>query len=113
MTDETNEDFEQEQFDIKYDFYDRIAKENGFKYAVWSIFEVSDFAHVPFPRATKLRYDEVGLGSPVEVDLAPNSNWLELWRAADKAIELSEDLHHIYIERFTEDDTTLFLTTGS
>lgn len=111
--DEMDEDFEQEQFDVKYDFYKSIAEENELKHSVWSIYEISDFTLVPFPQATKLRYNEVGMGVPAEVDLKLNSTWLDLWKAAEKAIELSKDFHHIYIEYFTEDGTTLFLTTGS
>jgi hypothetical protein len=45
----------------------------------------------------------------------PGPRWLDLWVAADAAIQASGDLHHRFLEYFTAGDhpTELHLATGS
>jgi hypothetical protein len=86
----------------------RIAEANGFK-SIWSMFEVSDFSAVRFPRAKFVEY--CGKRRAIEGE----GNWVDVWRAADALMEESGDTHHVFIESFhpIEDETVLQLGTGS
>jgi hypothetical protein len=96
----------------KMKWHRAIAQQEGITASQWSIFEVEDFTAVPFPNATEVSYDG-RWGSVQTVPIKPNSTWLDLWKAADKAIEGSGDLHHIFIERLTNHNGIVVLQTGS
>lgn len=46
-----------------------------------------------------MRFDyDGGFGNKVVGDVILNPTWLDVWKAADKAVRESGDLHHIYLE---------------
>ncbi len=102
-----------DDFDAKNELYKSVAKENGFRHSIWSIYAVTDFAQIPFPNATKLMYEYYDSDDPLEIPLSRNSSYLDLWKAAEIAIQKSKDEHHIFIENFVEDGEVLILETGS
>lgn len=103
-----------DEFDAQYDFYQKIAERNELTHSTWSIYEVTDFEAIPFPKATKLRHSEHWGEGVIELDLPTNATWLDLWKAADRLIYESKDNAHIYIEVFFEvDESTLLLIAGS
>lgn len=101
------------EFNRLHTMYDEIALVSGFRHSNWSICEVKNFAEVPWPDAVRLVY-RMHWGDPVEIELAA-PDWHALWAAADEAIRLSGDRHHIYIEeiRPTDEPGVLELSTGS
>jgi hypothetical protein len=112
------------EFEAKFELFQQIATENGFESSNWSIYEVTEFTSVPFPKAKMLYYvyfdwEPAGLLpfrlSLVKVQLQPNATWLDLWRAAGEAIRKSRDEHHIFIEgfRFQPIINAVLLSTGS
>lgn len=96
----------------------RIANEaqaaNNFD-AVWSADEVSDFnALHPYTGATAIRYKD-NIGKPEHTPIE-GDRWIDLYRAADRAIKNSRDDHHIFIEAFKpypDCPEVLKLSTGS
>lgn len=94
----------------KREYFELTAKEYGFK-SIWCLHEVNFFkdAH-PFSKATTLNYQKV----KVHIQ---GKTWLDLYKAADEAIKLSGDEHHIYIEAFGvargSDGEVIVLVTGS
>jgi hypothetical protein len=101
-----------DDFDTSHEFYQKLAAKHNFRNSTWSIYEVTDFTLVPFPNATRLVYEPYGK-LPVEIKLGRPSTWLDLWKAADKAIKECGDSEHTFIEAFEEDGETLELVTGS
>lgn len=110
---ENVDDEDEDDFETSYELFQSIAKENNIKHSTWSMYEVTDFSVVPFPNANKLIYSLYPARGQVEINLQPNSTWLDLWKAADKAIDESGDLDHSFIEDFEEDGDELILVTGS
>lgn len=106
-------------YDAKQEFYTDIAESNNLC-SIWSIYEVDpkDFNTVPYPDATVLEYTN-NWGSDVRLEVAVPGHeltWLELYKLADRAIRLSGDQHHVFIESIEpkpEDPTVLVLSTGS
>ena len=92
--------------------YDEISAKYEFT-SVWSVFEVSDL-NAPLVTATHLVYKDHWGKEPVVVPINGNT-WVDLWRAADAAIEQSGDNHHIFIEGFHPGVKPgfLVLSTGS
>jgi hypothetical protein len=96
----------------KLSYFEAIRVSYGFT-SCWSIYEVwcGNRIHQPhpFPNAVELVYNDVS--API-----CGKSWLDLWAAADKCILTSNDLHHVYIERFSKSrgqPGVLILTTGS
>ena len=110
--------YEQERrdFDTKSNDYDAIRRINNFR-SIWSIYEVSDLhaAH-PYGEVLQVAYRQHwGDQGPVFAEVKGN-RWIDLYEAADRAIQLSGDEHHVYIEQFTpnkDEPRQLLLTTGS
>jgi hypothetical protein len=80
------------------------------------MYEVKDLrtAH-PWPEHTILTYQGMSEVGEVKVRIE-GPLWTDLWKAADQAIKLSGDGHHIFIEDFTQSKTRDFelcLSTGS
>lgn len=104
---------EGEAFDRKMNHFSEMAAEHGLT-STWSIYEIDDLnAKHPYVGADMLIYtDHSGkvkyIGRSIEGD-----TWLDLYRAADLAIADSGDDHHIFIEAFTQEGSTLRLSTGS
>ena len=82
-------------FDRKCAYFQEFKRENGLS-AVWSIFDLDEhgflFDH-PWEGAETVTYQ----GQTVPI---LGTTWADLYRAADRVIELSEDQHHIFIEHF-------------
>lgn len=80
----------------------------------WSLNEVEDLtsAH-SFAGATELIYVNHWGTKPITVAIA-GSTWIDLWLAAEAAIVLSGDHHHIFVEGFKFNHCgQLELATGS
>jgi hypothetical protein len=70
------------------------------------------YAMHPHAGATKIKYGDQY--TPIGTDAG--LSWIDLWIAADDAIQASGDQHHIFIEAFTPIPTepgVLRLVTGS
>jgi len=107
---------EEQDSNRRHDYYDQTQKKEEFT-SIWAVpdIDVGDFDKPhPYPKAKKLVHKDHWGKQPVTVDIEGNT-WLDLWRAADIAIGLSGDAHHIYVERFIPKDkgSILALTTGS
>jgi hypothetical protein len=97
-----------DQFDSKMDYYGRFRDENGLA-AIWSVYELPIHGFLsdhPFPSDAFVVYQ--GHHVPVM-----GSTWGDVYRAADRCIELSGDDHHIFIEHFEQVGNELRLITGS
>ena len=94
--------------------YDEMSNELGVK-SIWSMSEIKDLrAPHPWPDHQLISYQGWGEGE-VKVRIQ-GPLWMDLWKAADKAIQMSGDTHHIFIEDFTQSKTRnleLCLNTGS
>ncbi len=96
------------QFDSKMDYYGDFQRENGLA-AIWSVYDLPPHGFLsdhPFPSDAFVVYQ--GHHVPVY-----GQTWGDVYRAADRAIELSGDGHHIFIEHFEQVGNELRLTTGS
>jgi len=104
-------------FDRQHTYFESFREANGLR-ARWSIYELDAHGFLcphPFEGATHVLYDNHwGQGDPqVEID---GRTWADLYRAADKVITKSGDMHHCFIESFTpirDKPGHLRLTTGS
>jgi hypothetical protein len=105
---------EDEDFQRKHTHYEIVGRDLNLVSSIWSLMEVTDLTqpHV-WPSATHVIYDR-HWGTPVTVEIQGKS-WADLWKAADQAILLSGDRHHVYVEHFQPTDRNgyLALTTGS
>lgn len=96
------------QFDSKMDYYSDFKSENGLR-SIWSVYDLPAHGFLsdhPFSSDAFVVYQ--GHHVPVY-----GSTWGDVYRAADRAIELSGDGHHIFIEHFEQVGNELRLTTGS
>jgi hypothetical protein len=95
-------------FDLKMDYYGEFQRQNGLA-AIWSVYDLPAHGFLsdhPFPSDAFVVYQ--GHHVPVY-----GETWADVYRAADRAIELSGDGHHIFIEHFEQVGNELRLTTGS
>lgn len=95
----------------------RVASEMISATTIWSVDGNIDFMKPhPFIGARQLTYIDHWGQDPVVV-LIQGALWIDLYRAADKAIRMSGDTHHIFIESFSlviaKNPTVLRLGTGS
>ena len=85
---------EDHAFEERSRYTQSVAYANGIGSSVWELDEPADFqlAH-PYEGVTHIRYRQftVPIGGP---------KWIDLWIATDKAIELTHDLDHRFIEDF-------------
>ena len=95
--------------DAKMDYYSEFQRQNGLA-AIWSVYDLPAHGFLsdhPFPSDAFVVYQ--GHHVPVY-----GCTWGDVYRAADRAIELSGDEHHIFIEHFEQVSANeLKLTTGS
>ncbi len=85
----------------------------GLKFAVWSIYEVSDLnKRHPFNGAKEVVYRDHWGEETVRVAIN-GSTWAALYVAANAAIRDSGDEHHVFVEHFTQNGDELILSTGS
>jgi hypothetical protein len=97
-----------QEFESKMDYYGRFQTDNGLA-AIWSIYELPVHGFLmdhPYPSDSFVVYH--GHHVPVM-----GSTWGDIYRAADKCIRLSDDQHHIFVERFELVFKELRMTTGS
>lgn len=98
---------ENAEVDRRLDHYESVARENGFV-SVWSIYDIDDLS-LPHCYGEDINVQYNNCMAKVE-----GHTWIDLWRAADKVIRESGDDHHIFIECFLRDQTTVLkLSTGS
>jgi hypothetical protein len=101
------------EFDDKANLFDQIKMKNKFS-SVWSIYEVDNiygYSDITVGEDAALVYQNVSVRLP-----AGQLTWFELWKAADEAITMSQDDHHLFIESFTQSSispTIILLGTGS
>jgi len=84
--------------------------------AIWSLYEVKDMMlpH-PYKNVSKVVHKNHWGKTAVAVEIE-GDRWVDLYVAADKAIKLSGDTHHSFIEGFGTEDVAkgnLLLHTGS
>lgn len=97
--------------DRKYNHYQSVQNDLGLD-AAWSMYEVDDLNKPhPFSNVTHVEYRCWG-SKPVRRQIVGNT-WAALYMAANACIRDSGDNHHIFIENFTQEDSTLILSTGS
>jgi hypothetical protein len=102
-----------EEFYRKAELFDNIKMENKFT-TIWSIYEVDNiygYSGIVAEEGTSLVYLDVNVPLP-----AGQLTWFELWKAANKAVVVSGDDHHNFIESFTQSSispTIILLGTGS
>lgn len=101
--------------EAKSEHYNAVAAEHRFD-TIWSMDEVSDLnAKHPYAGATHVHYSQHWGQATVLVPIEGDT-WVDLWKAAEKAIQESSDNHHIFIENFKPFDNQpefLNLSTGS
>lgn len=106
---------ERRDFDTKSNHYQQVREAQGFQ-AIWSLFEVNDLmARHPWDGATHVVYGRHWGSEPVTVSI-PGPRWVDLYDAANQAILLSGDCHHVYVEAFkplANNSRQLEMTTGS
>ena len=96
---------------------EKTQKELGLKRSTWSAYVPNSFddEHT-YPDITKIVYAEHFGRGVVEVPIEGNT-WADLWKAADRAMVLSGDNHHVFIENFEKrtinGEDVLTLVTGS
>ena len=108
-----------EQDEAAYDRRDKhtaaISEEIGAT-TVWSVDGVEDLnTNHPYTDATCVTYKDHWGPKPVSVEIK-GPTWKDLYRAADKAIRMSGDQHHVFIEAFSQvmnEPGLLLLSTGS
>lgn len=89
-----------------------VAKTYGFT-SVWSA-DASDFLSVAFSGSWRVCYGEHWGSDTIASPAMLDPTWLDLFAAADWAIERSGDSHHIFIESFDPaSHRLLHLSTGS
>jgi len=105
--------FDDSEFDLKFKYFNNIRETNKFK-SIWSMYEVLNVHELSGLSGETLRYgDHWGTGTVVIPLPGGNLQWLDLWAAADRAINESGDSHHMYIEGFRKNGNDIYLSTGS
>jgi len=95
--------------------YTDLQNQHGLS-TIWAINSVDNlYDKHPYVGATKVCYNDYwGSSNPVEiVEPILGDKWIDLYVAADKAIEKSGDDHHVFIEAFMHVGDELVLSTGS
>ncbi len=108
-----------ETFERQFKYFDQTREANGFR-ACWSLYDETDEGSFdqphPYTGATHIVHAmHWGTDGNVEVPIAGDT-WLDIYRAANEAIQASGDNHHIFVERFDpvpDKQGYLSLVTGS
>ena len=108
-----------EAFERQFDYFRQTQRDNGFQ-AQWSLYDETDQGSFdephPYIGATHVVYTQHwGTAGNIEVPIQ-GATWLDLYRAANEAIQRSNDTHHIFIEFFepvADKPGYLSLATGS
>jgi hypothetical protein len=97
--------------DDKNEMY-RMVQERFEMRSVWSDYSVEEMGAKHDYFGKSLVYEDHWGKQPVTVRVAGDT-MIDLWKAADAAIRLSRDKHHIFIEKIELINDELVLTTGS
>ena len=103
---------EDQDYTEKSDHYEAIKADRGFK-SDWSVFSVADLLQPHKYTGTKNLIYRSHWGAGEIVVPVEGQSWVDLWTAADKAINASGDDHHIFVEGFKVEGDNLELRTGS
>ena len=101
-------------FEAAASYFDEMAYEifagrgDGNCHSTWSIYELGKNMDQPHPDSGCIYVHYQGVVANIE-----GPNWSDVWAAADKAIELSGDEHHIFIEQLNASGNCYDLVTGS
>jgi hypothetical protein len=96
------------------EYFDTYSRMLDIKTSRWSVYETIGHMDDPVPTtATTLRYALHWGPRDVVIDFNEGITWSDLWKLADRAIEMSGDFHHIFIESFVERNGELVMYTGS
>jgi len=93
-------DKKDKDWDKMYKMADFVKELNGFNNSIWSIYEIKSFDDTSsVPSGSKLISYYSGKDISVTVE---GSTWLDLWKATDKLIGLTGDMHgdHVFIEQY-------------
>ena len=102
--------------DNKFERSQRIAKLNGFKQSIWSMYEVESFEdNSTVPVGAKLRSYYTSKDFTVTVE---GPTWLDLWKATERLINMTRNIHgdHIFIEGYfkvKDEDNVYEVSLGS
>ena len=95
-------------WDKQYKKAERVKKFYGFKNSIWSIYEIESFDDTSsVPSGSKLISYYSGRDISVSVE---GPTWLDLWKATDKLIGLTRDIHGdlVFIEQYFKSKTDNF-----
>ena len=99
--------------DEKWQAYDDYQGQHKLL-SVWSMYNVDNFDDVSGIAGKQLVYAEHWGDDEIRVDLPQGDlTWGQLWAAADRAIRLSGDHHHVFIEQLDVRGGNVVLRTGS
>lgn len=103
---------EDQVFNRSFNHYSKVQEDHNYD-SVWSYYDVDDlYSNHPYTNVKALVYQ--GILSEIK-----GPRWIDIYDAADRVINDSKDMHHIFIESFVPDVTekekveTLSLVTGS
>lgn len=102
--------------DNAWNMAQNIGKNNNFNHTIWSMYEVNNFEDKSsVPVGAKLRSYYSGKDFTVTVE---GPTWIDLWKATDKLISMTENLHgdHIFIEGYfkaKDEDNIYEVSLGS
>ena len=105
----------EKEFDRKLDHYCEVRKKEGIIASTWSDTSIDNlYSRSKYAEACVLVHVDHWGDEEIRVDIKGN-RWIDLWKAAEKAIILSGDLHHCYIEEFlgTEKSMEITFSAGS
>lgn len=94
----------------RHDYYEHTKADNGMQ-TVWSIYEIDNLDSPSGITATELKYN--GWGEATVPMHAGNKTWMELWSYAEQVLHEADDMHHCFIESFTQAGDVCMLGAGS
>ena len=80
---------------------------------IWSMYEVDNMRNNHSFEGALTVTHQTHFGEIIPVVAIQGKSWAALYCAADAAIKQSGDMHHVFIEGFTQHGETLVLHTGS
>ena len=104
--------------DLQMDHFESARKNEKLE-SVWSIYTVGTYIITNVYNIAEDYQDAkenvyYGDATPIQLIEWPSIRWIDLWRAADKAIVQSGDQHHMFIEWFRPRDSGQYeVVTGS
>lgn len=94
----------------RHDYYEKAKVEHSMQ-TVWSIYEIDNLDSPSGITATELKYNGWGEAT---IKMQPgNKTWMELWHYAEQVLHEADDMHHCFIESFTQAGDICMLGAGS